>query len=118
MRPPDGCAIILFNDAGQINAAGTYYFEQRAQVPPDRGFDPNQEPFSIGRREQILLTDGSTAVLRNLVGKTRRFTKMGLSFYRDKRTKYFVYVPSFNVYVRMDGRKVRGDADYLQTTAI
>ena len=43
---------------------------------------------------------------------------MGLMFYRDKRTQYFVYVPSFNVYVRMDGRKVRGDADYLQTTAI
>lgn len=97
VRPPNGRAIRLFNDASQINAAGTDYFEQRAQVPPNRGFDPKPEPFSIGRREQILLKDGSTAVLRHLVGKTWRFTKMGLSFYRDKRTKYFVYVPSINV---------------------
>ena len=107
MGPPNGCAIRLFNDAGQISAAGTYDFEQRAQVPPDSGFDPNQEPFSFGRREQILLKDGSTAVRRHLVGKTWRFTKMGLRFYRDKRTKYFVYVPLFNVYVCMHRRKVR-----------
>ena len=74
VRQPNRRAIRLFDDAGHINAAGTYYFEQRAQVPPDRGFDPNQEPLSIGRRGDFLLKDGSTAVLIHLVGKTLRFT--------------------------------------------
>lgn len=43
---------------------------------------------------------------------------MRLSFYKDKRAQMFVQVPTFNVCVRMDGRKVLGDPDYLQTTAI
>ena len=63
VRAPGRRAIRLFTDAGALNDAGTYYFQKRAVAPPDRGFDPNQEPVLHRRREQIMLRDGSMGTL-------------------------------------------------------
>ena len=117
VRAPGRCAIRLFTDAGALNDAGTYYFQKRALAPPDRGFDPNQEPVLHRRREQILLCDGSMGTLRTFDGKQWRFTKLGQSYYAEKRVKFLAYLPVFFRYFRKDGRTQDSEPDTLPSTA-
>ena len=117
VRPPGRRAIRLFTDAGALNDAGTYYFQKRAVAPPDRGFDPNQEPVLHRRREQIMLRDGSMGTLRTFDGKQWRFTKLGQSYYAERRVKFLAYLPVFFRYFRKDGRTQDSEPDTLPSTA-
>ena len=117
VRAPGRRAIRLFTDAGALNDAGTCYFQKRALAPPDRGFDPNQEPVLHRRREQIMLRDGSMGTLRTFDGKQWRFTKLGQSYYAEKRVKFLAYLPVFFRYFRKDGRTQDSEPDTLPSTA-
>ncbi len=81
MRPPDARAIALINVQGNLTPAGAYFFQRRAQAPPDRGFDPEQRASLVANKEVIKLKDGSNAVLRSWNGRKWVFTKLGTEYY-------------------------------------
>ena len=109
--------IRLFDQRGDLNPAGRYYFQRRAQDPPDRRYDPAQQPVIVGRREQIRLNDGAMAVTRTFHGGRWRPTALGLQFYRDRRENYLVFFPVDVKYTHENGRVSWGRNERLESTA-
>ncbi len=72
------------NSKGVMTAAGNYYFAKITEQPPDRQFDPTQNPTRAarGRSEQIKLRDGTHAIVRswNHIKGEWRVTKLGKEF--------------------------------------
>ena len=87
----------LIDRRGSMTTAGKYYFERLNADPPDRGFDPDQEPkrVSRGRSETIQLRDGSTATVRtwNHLKGTWRLTKLGTESFGNRQNQWVVRIP-------------------------
>lgn len=97
----------LINSQGIPTPAGLHYFSLLNQDPPDRRFDSQQAPVRAryGRREEITLKDGSTAVVRtwNNRNKTWRLTKIGQEFYSHRPITWSVQVPVIEYLPRKNG---------------
>jgi hypothetical protein len=78
----------LIDRRGNMTAAGRYFYEKLNEDPPDRGFDPDQQPkrAARGRSETIQLRDGTTAVVRtwNHLKGEWRLTKLGQQFFGNR----------------------------------
>ncbi|MEO1777090.1 MAG: hypothetical protein AAFS07_19290, partial [Pseudomonadota bacterium] len=59
---PGGRYRTLITSKGQLTGAGQYFYQKQNASPPNRTFDPAQEPQRVGRRETVVLRDGNTTV--------------------------------------------------------
>ena len=91
----------LVDVKGGTTKFGTYYYSKAGTPAPDRGFDYNQTPVRVGRREEIQLLDGSKATARTWKPRTNTysFTATGKEFYKHHTDRWLVQIPS-KVYIR------------------
>jgi hypothetical protein len=97
----------LIDRNGGPTPAGTFFFEALNREPPNRKFDPQQEPVRAryGRREEIQLRDDSKATVRTYNARTGswRLTALGKAFYAHRPTTWTVQIPVHIQLARRNG---------------
>ena len=91
----------LVDVKGKTTKFGDYYWSKTDAPAPNRGFNYEQVPVRVGRREEIQLLDGTKATARtwNPRTKTYSFTATGKDFYKHHTDRWLVQIPS-KVYLR------------------
>ena len=107
----------LVDAAGNLSAAGTYFYRQTDQTPPQR-FDYNQVPERTGRSLTIRVLDGSRKTVQRFdpVSKEFKPTLLGKKFYSRRTDRITVLFPVFVDITRTNG-SVYSRRDFLPSTA-
>ena len=86
--------IVLADGAGNLTAAGTFYYQTTGAQRPRAAFDQNQELISRGGNDYIRTRDRREALVRSLHpdGSTR-VTQLGRAFFKNRYREFVVHVP-------------------------
>ena len=100
---------VLMNQAGQLTAAGTRYYEQTDQTPPS-SFDFAQEPERAGKAGRSLvikMLDGSRKAVSTFDSVAKQFkpTALGKKFYANRKDKFTILFPVSIDLTRTNGRR-------------
>jgi hypothetical protein len=98
---------VLVDSGGRLTAHGAAYEAHSGEALPTGGFDNTQTPPSRnGNVETIKMRGGKESVVRRFDPATGGFTytRLGRTFYSQRRTEYVVRVPVKYAGTRHDGR--------------
>ena len=107
----------LLDAAGNLSAAGTYYYRTTNQEPP-RSFDYNQTPERTGRSLTIRVLDGSRRTVQRFDPVKKEFvpTILGKRFFGRRTDRITVMFPVFVDITRTNG-SVYSRQDWMPSTA-
>ena len=107
-------AIPLTIAGDHLTPAGTFYYAETGNEPPNRGLDHHQPLISRGNTDYVMV-DGHRRAVRHLQADgTARLTRLGQGYFRNKRTEYVVHVP---VRIHKPGRP-KDRHDFLPVTTL
>ncbi len=110
---------VLYNNAGQLTAAGEFYYAQHgAAERPTGNFDFMQQPVRKGRSHMITTLDGTQRAISifDPVGKVFKPTILGRAFYKHKTVRFTMLLPATVDLVRKNGSVFSRQGDYLPST--
>ena len=76
-----------------LTPAGTFYYAESGQEPPQRGLDHQQPLISRGNTDFVMINGRRRAVRHLQADGTARLTRLGQHYFRNRRTEYVVHVP-------------------------
>jgi hypothetical protein len=102
---------VLVDSGGRLTTHGAAYEAHSGEALPVGGFDNTQTPVRNGNVETIKMRGGKDSAVRKFDPATGGFTytRLGRTFYSQRRTEYVVRVPVKYAGTRHDGRPYTRD---------